>query len=174
MESRAIQITAMVTAIPLFLLICKHDLWAEPKPDKINPAFYVFISEKAAEPEITLEVETMTEGFDKQIDLLCRCVEAESGNQSVLGKRLVCDVILNRVSSEAFPDGIEDVINQPGQFGVVSNGSIGKAVPSEETITAVLTELNGRIDTEIIYFQAGSYPAYGTPAYQVDAHYFSK
>ena len=174
MKSKVIQITAMVTTIPLFLLICKHDLWAEPKPDKINPAFYVFISEKAAEPEITLEVETMTEGFDKQIDLLARCVEAEAGNQSLLGKRLVVDVILNRVSSEAFPDGIEGVITQPGQFAVVANGSINEVIPSEETMQAVLTEMNGRIDEEIIHFQAGGFSQFGEPAYQVDKHYFSK
>ncbi len=154
--------------------MCRYDLWAEPRPEEINPAFYVFISEKAAEPEITLEVETMTEGFDKQIDLLCRCVEAEAGNQSILGKRLVCDVILNRVNSEAFPDGIEDVINQPGQFGVVANGSINTVVPSEETIAAVLTELNERIDSEIIYFQTKGYSEYGTPVTQVEAHFFSK
>ena len=164
----------MVTTIPLFLLICKHDLWAEPKPDRINPAFYVFISEKAAEPEITLEVETMTEGFDKQIDLLARCVEAEAGNQSLLGKRLVVDVILNRVASESFPDGIEDVINQPGQFGVVSNGSINTAVPSEETIQAVTRELNERIDTEVLYFQTSNYSKFGTPFDKVGDHYFSK
>ena len=154
--------------------MCRYDLWAEPKPEEINPAFYVFISEKAAEPEITLEVETMTEGFDKQIDLLARCVEAESGNQSVLGKRLVCDVILNRVASEAFPDGIEAVINQEGQFGVVANGSINTAVPSEETIAAVMTELNERIDTEVLYFQTGSYSKFGTPFDKVGDHYFSK
>ena len=172
MRSRAIRTVILLTVMAYGM--CRYDLWAEPKPEEINPAFYVFISEKAAEPEITLEVETMTEGFDKQIDLLCRCVEAESGNQSVLGKRLVCDVILNRVASEAFPDGIEDVINQPGQFGVVSNGAIEKAVPSEETITAVLTELNERIDDGVLYFQTGGYSKFGTPFDKVEDHYFSK
>lgn len=147
--------------------------WAEPLPQPVqHEAFQVEI--KKAEPKIELEVETMTEGFDKQIDLLCRCVEAEAGNQSVLGKRLVCDVILNRIASEAFPDGLEAVINQEGQFGVVSNGAIDKAVPSEETIAAVLTELNERIDTEVLYFQTGSYSKFGEPYEKVGDHFFSK
>ena len=148
--------------------------WAEPLPEPVQHEAAFQIEIKRAEPEITLEVETMTEGFDKQIDLLARCVEAEAGNQSVLGKRLVCDVILNRVASEAFPDGLEAVINQEGQFGVVSNGAIDKAVPSEETIAAVLTELNERIDSEVLYFQTGSYSKFGEPYEKVGDHFFSK
>ena len=161
--------------IPIFgAFLTINGWWAEPSPEPVraSPAFYVQIEQKAEENEIELEVESMT--YDRQMDLFFRCVEAESGNQPELGKRLVADVILNRVASPDFPDGIEAVITQENQFKVVSNGAIDRAVPSEETITAVLTELNGRIDTDIIYFQAGSYPAYGTPAYQVDAHYFSK
>ena len=148
--------------------------WAEPLPEPVQHEAAFEVQIMKAEPEIELEVETMTEGFDKQIDLLARCVEAEAGNQSLLGKRLVCDVILNRVSSEAFPDGIEAVINQPGQFGVVSNGAIDKAVPSEETIQAVMTELNERIDDGVLYFQTGGYSKFGTPFDKVGDHYFSK
>ena len=83
-------------------------------------------------------------------------------------------MILNRVASEAFPDGIEAVINQEYQFSVVSNGMIDQVIPTEETIEAVIMEMNGRIDEEIIYFQAGGFSQFGEPAYQVDKHYFSK
>ncbi len=148
--------------------------WAEPLPQPVQHEAAFEVQIMKAKPEIELEVEKLEEKFDKQIDLLCRCVEAESGNQSLLGKRLVCDVILNRVASEAFPDGIEDVINQPGQFGVVANGSINTVVPSEETIAAVMTELNERIDTEVLYFQTGGYSKFGTPFDKVGDHYFSK
>ena len=160
----------LITPVLWFAL---GNYWAEPLPEPVqHEAFQIEI--KKAEPEITLEVEKLEEKYDKQIDLLCRCVEAEAGNQSVLGKRLVCDVILNRVSSEAFPDGIEAVINQEGQFGVVSNGSIDTAVPSEETIAAVMKELNERIDDGVLYFQTGSYSKFGTPFDKVGDHYFSK
>lgn len=163
--------------IPIFgAYLTINGLWAEPSPEPVraSPAFTVEIGHKAEANEIELEVESMTEGFDKQIDLLARCVEAEAGNQSLLGKRLVVDVILNRVASPDFPDGIEAVINQPGQFGVVSNGAIDKAVPSEETIQAVTRELNERIDTEVLYFQTSNYSKFGTPFDKVGDHYFSK
>lgn len=172
MKARALLIT-----IPLMGILVANGWWAEPDPSR-ETAFQVSINHKAAgEPEITLEVETLEEkedGFDKAIDLMARCIEAEAGNQSSLGKRLVADVILNRVQSEAFPDSIEGVITQPGQFGVVANGSINEVTSSEETMQAVLTEMNGRIDEEIIYFQAGRFSQFGEPAYQVDKHYFSK
>ena len=150
------------------VFLSKHNLWAEPDPPQ-ETAFTVAIAK--AEPVVELEVEEL---FDTQIDLLARCVEAEAGNQSKLGKQMVADVILNRVASPDFPDGIEAVISQKGQFATYSNGMIDKAEPSEETWEAVRTELNGRIDTEILYFKTGGYPAYGTPVTNVEAHYFSK
>ena len=163
--------------IPIFgMWISINGLWAEPEPEEPGAAFHVQIQERRA--ELTdMEVEVMEmekDGFDKAFDLFCRCVEAEAGNQSLLGKRLVCDVILNRVSSSEFPNGLEDVINQPGQFAVVANGAIDRVTVTEETRQAVIMEMNERIDTEIIYFRSGSYPSYGVPAYKLDDHYFSK
>ena len=67
------------------------------------------------------------------IDLIAACVEAEAGNQDLTGKRLVADVILNRVDSEDFPDTIEGVISQPRHFATYWNGAIDRAEPSEET-----------------------------------------
>ena len=162
---------ALAMILTMATMIARLDLWAEPLPEPEKPAFYVQIREHKAENDIEMEVETI---FDEQIELLARCVESEAGNQSQLGKRLVADVILNRVESEDFPDGIEGVINQKGQFSVVSNGSIDKAVPSAETWEAVAMEMNRRIDENILYFKAGSYPAYGEPVCQVDKHFFSK
>ena len=165
----------LLLLIPMMALMVRFDLWAEPSPEPVraSPAFEVQIMEhKAEECEIELEVESME--FDKGFDLLCRCIEAESGNQSFLGKRLCTDVVLNRVASPDFPDGIEGVINQANQFSVVSNGMIDQVIPTEETIEAVLTEMNEQIDTEILYFQAGGFSQFGEPAYRVDDHYFSK
>ena len=170
MRSRGIRITAIAIAIPLCLLLCKHNLWAEPDRPEPETAFYVQIREHRAELTEELEVETL----EKQMELFCKCVEAEAGNQSLLGKRLVCDVILNRVASPDFPDGIEGVINQENQFSVVANGAIDRVTVSDETRQAVIMEMNERIDTEIIYFKAGGYPKFGEPVYQVDQHYFSK
>lgn len=59
------------------------------------------------------------EMYYDSLELLALCIEAEAGNQGLIGKKYVCDVILNRVDDEDFPDSITDVILQKNQFSVV-------------------------------------------------------
>lgn len=107
------------------------------------------------------------------IDLIAACVEAEAGNQDLTGKRLVADVILNRVDSEDFPDTIEGVISQPRHFATYWNGMIDKAEPSEETYKAVRMEMKERSYPGLLYFDSGDFLPYGTPWRKVGDHYFS-
>lgn len=108
----------------------------------------------------------------EDIALLLKCVEAEAGNQDLYGKQLVTDVILNRVDSERFPDDIKAVITQKYHFSTYWDGSIETSDPSDETIEAVITELNERQDDEILFFSAGDYSIYCRPAYKYGDHYF--
>lgn len=122
------------------------------------------------------EVEEVTDLFYgltcDEFELLCKCVEAESGNQDILGRRLVADVILNRVDSPRFPNDVTSVITQPYQFAVVTYGTIWNITPSEGTYHAVALELEERTDKEILFFTAGGYNYYCIPAYQHGAHFF--
>jgi N-acetylmuramoyl-L-alanine amidase len=104
---------------------------------------------------------------------LAACVEAEAGNQGLEGKRLVADVILNRVDSPDFPDTIEGVITQPYHFTSYWNGMISKVSISDETFKAVSMELENRSYPSLLFFTAGAYSNYGTPWQQVGDHYFS-
>ena len=111
--------------------------------------------------------------YDDSLELLAICVEAEAGNQDFLDKRLVVDVILNRVDSPDFPNDITSVITQPYQFTSYSDGNMDKVwEASEETYEAVRTELKNRTDSEILYFTEGQYNPYCTPAYKHGDHYF--
>lgn len=103
---------------------------------------------------------------------LAKCVEAEAGNQDQLGKRLVVDVILNRVDSMEFPDTITEVINQQGQFSVVANGSIEKQTPNRDTWEAIALELERRTDTNVLYFKTGGLHSFCKDGYQHGAHFF--
>lgn len=143
----------------------------EPIPKRIEYDEAPCIRTKVLE-EVTPDIEE--EAYYDSLDYLACCVEAEAGNQGLKGKRLVCAVILNRVDSEDFPNTIEEVINQPRQFSVVSDGRINKVNVTEETYTACRMELAERTDTEIIFFTAGRYNSCGTPAYRHNDHYFSK
>lgn len=92
-----------------------------------------------------------------EYDDLCKIVQAEAGNQGEEGKMLVASVILNRLNSTDFANDIHSVIFQKSQFSPVSNGSFKKAVPNEETISAVNRVLDGEdISQGALYFRATS------------------
>lgn len=113
------------------------------------------------------------EEYMDTLELLAECVEAEAGNQGLTGKRLVADVILNRVDSPDFPDTIEGVITQPYHFTSYWDGRIDTVSVSDETYEAVQMELEQRSYPGLLYFTAGAYGCYGTPWQQVGDHYFS-
>lgn len=50
-------------------------------------------------------------------ELLARMVEAEAGGESAEGKKAVASVIVNRMLSKNFPDGLEDVLTQKASAG---------------------------------------------------------
>lgn len=111
-----------------------------------------------------------TKTVEEDFTLLAKCVEAEAGTQDLKGKRLVADVIMNRVESSAWPNTIYGVITQDRQFMVYPK-AMSKTTPSQETIEAILMESGERLDTEIIYFTSSGY--IGKPAYKHGNHYFS-
>ena len=114
-----------------------------------------------------------SEYYYDSLELLALCVEAEAGNQGLYGKKLVVDVVLNRVDSPDYPDNIPDVVMQRNQFSVVLDGRIWTVEPSEETFEAIREELEQRTNTEIIFFTSEGYSPYGEPWGKIGAHYFS-
>ena len=60
---------------------------------------------------------------EDELKLLACLVHSEAGNQSYEGKLAVANVVLNRVKSSKYPNTIEKVIYQSGQFTVATNGS---------------------------------------------------
>lgn len=74
--------------------------------------------------------------------LLAQLVESEAKGEPYEGKVAVAEVVLNRVASSNFPNSIEGVVYQSGQFQVVSNGSINNA-PTASSIQASNQALNG-------------------------------
>lgn len=110
-----------------------------------------------------------------ELELLAAVVEAEAGNQDMTGKRLVVDVVLNRVDSPLFPNTITEVLEQPGQFSTMWNGAVEDAGwhMQEDDYTAVMMEVTGvRLDYDIYYFTAREYNASCKPAYIHGDHYF--
>lgn len=119
--------------------------------------------------------DTINESINQlEIDYLAKCVMAEAGTQDDYGKRLVIDVILNRVDSDYFPNSIIEVINQSGQFEVVQNGSINEMVPTDNIYTLINQEIENESNEEVLYFRTSHYHSFGTPVLVHQDHYFSK
>lgn len=58
--------------------------------------------------------------------LMASIINCEAGSEPYQGKVAVGIVVMNRVSSKAFPNSIKGVVYQKGQFSPVRNGSLKK------------------------------------------------
>lgn len=74
---------------------------------------------------------------DSDLQILYKIVQAEGGAGTHEQKIHKTDVILNRVLLSAYPDTIEEVVFESGQFEPTWSGTYDAAVPSEDTISAV-------------------------------------
>lgn len=109
-----------------------------------------------------------------ELEMLAQLVEAEAGNQPFEGKCLVVDVILNRVESPDFPDSIEEVIFQKGQFSVITNGAYDKAGwnMQESDYAAVLCEMELHQNKDVLYFNNCSSVSGAGNKFKVGGHWF--
>lgn len=91
----------------------------------------------------------------EELDLFFRLVEAEAGNEAMVGKIAVANVVINRVRDKRFPNTVKEVIYQPYQFEPIVNGHINKK-PSADSKEAVLRALLGEqvVDIDTISFWA--------------------
>lgn len=144
-----------------------------------NSVFHTLVGTNDTEEQIAEEIR------DGEIEMLAQLVQAEAGNQDYRGMCLVADVVLNRVVSGIFPDSIEEVIAQyltdkhggkHYQFSTYIDGSLENAgwYISDEARKAAYQEYMAerRIDDNVLYFTAGSYNPFCTPAYKYGDHYF--
>lgn len=92
-------------------------------------------------------------------EALCRIVEAEATGGTVESKRLVANVVLNRVESEKFPNTVQEVVfqrsNGKTQFSPVANGRYHRVKVTPETMQAVNEAIAG-VDGSMgaLYFKA--------------------
>ena len=107
---------------------------------------------------------------EREIDLMAQLVWHEAGNQDMVGKMLVADTVLNRVEDSRFPNTVEEVIFQKGQYTTAK--VLGRVEPTIECYGAVLSEIDGeRYNTEVLFFGRGY--GCGKPLFQHQDHCFS-
>ena len=109
--------------------------------------------------------------------LLMMVASAEALNQGTEGMKKIMMVILNRVSSNQFPNTIQGVVYQPGQFESVTSGAIYNAQITPEVRQALAdVEKNLDYDSSIVAFETSvngrSLERYFDYLYSVQDHDF--
>lgn len=107
---------------------------------------------------------------EEEFEMMAQIVCAETYADDMEGKQYVADVILNRVDDPRFDNTITEVILAPGQFSTAKR--LGSITPSPLDYGCVISELNNRKNTEIIYFTCTGY--LGTPCFECGGNYFGK
>ena len=79
---------------------------------------------------------------ESELSLLSRLVNGEARGEPYIGQVAVAAVVLNRVSSDEFPDTISGVIFQPGAFDAVWDGQFDME-PTASCIRAARDAMNG-------------------------------
>ena len=104
-------------------------------------------------------------------ELMASIIYCEAGNQPYEGQVAVGAVIMNRVKSGNYPDSIEAVIYQSGQFGSAATGWLNRVRSSkgysQTALQAAVDALNGSnpIGNCLYFDQGGS-------GMKIGAHYF--
>ena len=105
------------------------------------------IEEKEAEEKreaLKQQLEAFKASGD-DVTLLAALIQAEGGNQPYEGQVAIGSVVMNRLRSGRYGSTIADVIYAPGQFGVVSNGTILRytSSPKASCVQAAQEAING-------------------------------
>lgn len=152
----------LIMAIILFGIVLVPTTTLEPPTQRIE---YIRISPiyDSTQHEEVIDVGTLLD--ESKVYMLARLINGESGSNwcSDTMQLGVGSVVLNRMKSDKFPDTMEEVIFQPGQYSCTNKGSGYWLEPSERAIAnaeKLLTE--GSIFPDNVLFQANFTQGKGT------------
>ena len=79
-----------------------------------------------------------------EIELISRIVQLECGHDIKESKYATIETIFNRIFDPRYPNTVEEVLSQKGQFSTWKNRNIAKATPTDDTYECVAMVLNGQ------------------------------
>ena len=92
---------------------------------------------------------------EEDIELVAKLIVNEANTQGINGWIAVAEVVKNRIEADIFPNSVEEVIYQSGQFS--NNAAIKDRVPSKEQITVAREVLSGNMsmwnNPYVLYFR---------------------
>ena len=96
---------------------------------------------------------------ESELLTLARLVHEEAYGTSLEAQMAIANVILNRISSSKFPNTVDGVVYQTGQFTPANDAGFNSVVPSSRSVEAVSEVfVNGNIflPANVLYFRAAS------------------
>ena len=124
----------LITLSLLFTIILSTNVKAEQKD------FNITNGKNRWDIQLTIE----------EVELLGRIVQLECGHDIRDGKYATIETIFNRIKDERYPNTLEEVLSQKGQFGTWRNRNIKQATPNLDTYEAIFMVLNGQ--TNVLSF----------------------
>lgn len=129
-------------------------LWEKIQKEEQQAAEQAIVPPTTTIPPVTPPT---TLPFDQSTqDLMAAIIECEAGGEIVEGKIAVGSVILNRMDSDRFPNSIQEVIYQPGQFAPVASGRLELTLlkgATESCQQAAREVLSGRRNNNGLFFK---------------------
>lgn len=132
---------------------------------------------KAPAPISSLTLEQRAEAAGMTVEdfvFISSVVEAESDrSESLEGRVLIALTIINRVEDSRFPDTINGVLNQSGQFSTVRRGRsiVERTDYSDEAVIQAVEWNEEGTEPNILFFNCRGYNI-GEPYGRVDGNYF--
>lgn len=92
---------------------------------------------------------------NEELVMLSKIIYLEARGESFEGMVAVGNVVMNRVKGSSFPNTVEGVLYQKGQFTPVMNGKINSTTPNQQTAKAAVESYNGNnLVKDAIFFFA--------------------
>ncbi|MCU6687879.1 cell wall hydrolase [Dorea acetigenes] len=126
---------------------------------------------RKAEEEARRAEEAAAAAGQRERELLASIIFCEAGNQSYEGQVAVGAVVMNRVNSASYPNSIEEVIYQSGQFTPAMTGWLDNVRVSAGYTQAAMQAAEDALAGvnpvgNCLYFDQGGY------GMQIGAHFF--
>lgn len=107
-------------------------------------------------------------------DLLERILWAEANDQSFDGQKAVIEVIFNRLRSPEWPNTIEGVLSQRGQFATwKSRNKVRPTETQSDVISEVLRETETVIPADYVYFSTKKH-GWMHDCFKIEDHWFGR
>ncbi|GIQ70263.1 LysM peptidoglycan-binding domain-containing protein [Xylanibacillus composti] len=144
--------TAVITQVPLYtiqqgdtlrVIAEKHGVKAGLLKERNGLASNALIAGNTLKTVIPQAIAEKLPSPD--VVLLAKIIEVEAGHESYEGQVAIGNVIMNRVESSLFPNTIEAVIYQPGQFPPAAKGMLENLEPDAEALKAAEAALDGEM-----------------------------